>query len=194
MSNTALGSEETPVSEDNDDIKVLRPHNKLRNIHDLRTLLVIAAEGCLKVPEDLKTFTEGNPRVNVRYTSKLPLVNYDKHPPVDAIALVCKVYCQDSLNLIERCIPLIDVRYFAGKCFLLAVSDVEYCEEDTVAIYTLAEKYNLPLHFTVKKKGAHKDTHVALEVPSHLLSIYCPPVGCNVSTSLILAAMSDPLL
>ncbi|GFR73022.1 hypothetical protein ElyMa_000394400 [Elysia marginata] len=93
MNNEGQTSSENSTIESND--KILRPHNKLRNIYDLRTLLVIAAEGCLKLPHDLKTFTEGDPKVNVLYTSKLPLMNYDKHPPVEAIALVCKVYCQD---------------------------------------------------------------------------------------------------
>ncbi|RUS77901.1 hypothetical protein EGW08_014332 [Elysia chlorotica] len=178
-----------------DDGKILRPHNDLRNIYEMRTLLVIAAEGSLKVPDDLRTFTEGDPRVNVRYTSKLPLPNFDKHPPVDAIALMIKVFCEDSFITIKKCLPLIDARYFAGKCFILAFSDFEFNEGNIPNICKLAEQYHLPLHYAIKKKGMpQKGVHARLQVPQRLLSIYCPPVGCDVSTATIMAALSQPIL
>ncbi|KAK3785405.1 hypothetical protein RRG08_045626 [Elysia crispata] len=174
--------------------KILRPHNVLRNIYDLQTLLVVAGEGCLKLPEDLRTFTEGEPRVNVRYTSKLPLINFDKHPPVEAIALVCKVYCQDSLITIEKCLPLIDARYFAGKCFILAISDNEFIEDDVTDIKKVADRYHLPLHYAIKRKAPQKGVPARLQIPHRLLSIYCPPVTCDVSTSTFQAAISQPLV
>ncbi|GFR73015.1 hypothetical protein ElyMa_000394100 [Elysia marginata] len=98
-------------------------------------------------------------------------------------------------DLIEKCIPLIDVQYFAGKCFILAFSDHDFCEEDALDISKLAEKYQLPLHYVVKRKAhQQRDVYVPLEVPHRLLSIYCPPVGCDVSTSTVLAAMTYPLI
>ncbi|GFO08701.1 centromere protein m [Plakobranchus ocellatus] len=146
------GSGNDSENDNNISRKILRPYNTLRNIHDQRTLLVIAAEGCLNLPHDLKSFTEGDPAVNVRYTARLPLPNHDKHPPIDAIALVYQVFNQDSLSTIERSIPLIDVRYFTGKCFIVVFSDIEFHEDDTKDIEKLANSYLLPLHYAHKIK------------------------------------------
>ncbi|XP_005102654.1 uncharacterized protein LOC101852337 [Aplysia californica] len=164
--------------------KIIRPHHVLRNIYSPQTLLVVASEGCLTVPDDLKTFTEGDNGVLVRYTKSLPLESGNKSAPIDAIALVYKVFSGDSLKTIKDSLPFIDVRYFLGKCFILVVSGEDFCPKDTYEIEQFASQYHLPIHFASLIKGSGQSRPV-LQVPSHLLSVYCPPVGCDVSRLII---------
>ncbi|CAG5135756.1 unnamed protein product [Candidula unifasciata] len=114
--------------------KFLRPFHSIRNIYEPRTILVLAAENCLNVPEDLKTFTEGDNGVHVRFTTKLPLPNPGAHPPIDVVVLVYKVFNKDSLKTIKDSIRYIDVRYLVGKCFILATSESRWKRTGSTAV------------------------------------------------------------
>uniref|UniRef100_A0A0B7B3U0 Centromere protein M n=1 Tax=Arion vulgaris TaxID=1028688 RepID=A0A0B7B3U0_9EUPU len=170
-------------------LKILRPFNALRHLYSPRTILVICSENCLNIPEDLKTFTEGDNGVHVHFTTKLPIQNYDKHPAVDAVVLVYKVFNQNSLKTIRDSIPYIDVRYLVGKCFILVTSDAEFHQTDVYEIETLANSYMLPIHYISKVKNPDGRDPPRLQIPSSLMSIYCPPVGSDVNSLIINAAV-----
>lgn len=175
---------------DSRSIKLLRPFQSIRNIYDPRTILVIAAENCLNVPEDLKTFTEGGNGVQVRFTTKLPLSNPDAHPPIDAVVLVYKVFNKDSLKTIRDSIGYIDVCFLVGKCFILATSDFEFSLADVYEIETFASSYQLPIHYVSKMRKPDGKGLARLQLPSSLMSVYCPPIGSDVNSLIINAAIS----
>ncbi|BFZ18394.1 hypothetical protein BsWGS_21433 [Bradybaena similaris] len=191
MDFSLVSANATPQSEsEGHSMKILRPFNEPRNIYKPRTLLVIASENCLNVPEDLKTFTEGENGVHVRFATKLPLSSHDNHPPIDAVALVYKVFKKDSLKAIKDSIRYIDVRFLVGKCFILAISDVEHSLADMYEIETFASNYQLPIHYVSKVKNLDEKGDARLQIPSSLMSIYCPPIGSDVSSLIISAAMA----
>ncbi|XP_059177428.1 uncharacterized protein LOC131956837 [Physella acuta] len=169
--------------------KILRPYSFLRNIHIPRTVLVIASEQCLSVPQDLKTFTEGDNGVHVYYTKKLPLSN-NINLPIESIVLVYKIFDRDSLKAIKDSLPYIDVRYLVGKCFILVTSDKEFCSGDTEEIENFASSYHLPIHFVSKTQDAGSDGKPRLQIPSNLMAIYCPPVGSDVNSLIINATIA----
>merc|ERR1711915_798096 len=113
------------------------------------TLLVIASEGTLRVPQDLAMFTKGDNRVLVHHTKGLPF-DHNKNIRVDAIALVYKLFKKDSLIAIKESLPYIDVSFFAGKCFILVTSAEQFCPGDTSEIKEFAQSLCLPIHFVSK--------------------------------------------
>ncbi|CAL1534845.1 unnamed protein product [Lymnaea stagnalis] len=176
-------SNSSSVSED---VTILRPHNTIRNLYGPRTALVIAHEHCLRIPDDLKTFTEGEHGVNVRYTKKLPLKNTN-HPPIDAIVMVYKIGDKDSFNTIKQSLPLVDIKYLLSQCFILVVSDGDVFGGDLKEIENFSRLYHLPFHCAYRRKDPEGKGLQRLQIPSNLMSIYCPPAGSDVNPFVIAA-------
>ncbi|KAK0054137.1 centromere protein M isoform X1 [Biomphalaria pfeifferi] len=166
--------------------KIVRPYHALRNLHGHRTVLVVASETTLNIPDDLKTFTEGENGVSVHFTKKLPLAN-SRHPPIDVIVLVYKVFHKDSFQTIKDSLPYIDIQYMIGKCFILVTSDSKFCRTDVAEIEDFAGAYCLPIHFVLKEKD--REGVQRLQIPSNLMALYCPRSGKDTNSLLANATL-----
>ncbi|KAH9525517.1 hypothetical protein Btru_001609 [Bulinus truncatus] len=182
-------NEISSVKENNQDqlvSKILRPYNALRNLYGPRTALIIASEQSLRVPDDLKTFTDGENGVNVHYTKKLPLVN-SRHPPIDVIVFIYKVFDQDSFKTIKDSLPYIDIQYLVGKCIILVTHENEFCRSDLTEIETFAGTYGLPIYFATKQMDS--SGRKRLQIPTNLMALYCPRNGRDVNSLLANATL-----
>ncbi|XP_076453222.1 centromere protein M-like [Babylonia areolata] len=139
---------------------VLPLHSVLPNRQEASVLLV-GAEGTSK--HDLSLAMLKLPvhfSLQIRTTSSLPLPeeNAASRPRIDFICFLINMTDRDSIQVVEKSLPLVDVRYFLGRACLVVTGAHSHKRMTNVEQVTaLADSYHLPLVFGEIKVEKEKD-------------------------------------
>ncbi|KAK7485418.1 hypothetical protein BaRGS_00018099 [Batillaria attramentaria] len=142
------------------DDRTLTPYNVLPNRQEA-SLLVVGAEGVgkhdlslavLKIPVQFS--------LQIRTASSLPLPteNADLRPRIDFICFIMSMTDRESIQVVEKSLSLVDVKYFLGRACLVVTGVHSHKKmTDLDQVTALADSFNLPLVFGEVKSEKERD-------------------------------------
>ncbi|KAL8610834.1 hypothetical protein ACOMHN_056689 [Nucella lapillus] len=129
---------------------VLPLHNVLPNRQEA-SVLVVGAEGTSKHELSLAMLKlPVHFSLQIHTTSSLPLPeeNAASRPRIDFICFVINMIDRDSIQVVERALSLVDVKYFLGRACLVVTGARSHKKmTDVEQMTALADSYHLPLVF-----------------------------------------------
>ncbi|KAK7088257.1 centromere protein M-like isoform X2 [Littorina saxatilis] len=98
--------------------------------------------------------------LQIRTASSLPLPeeNADTRPRIDFICFLINMADRDSIQVVEKSLSLVDIRYFLGRaCLLVGGAHSHKRMTDIEQVTALSDSYNLPLVFGDIKVEKERD-------------------------------------
>lgn len=140
--------------------KLLRPNTALPNRQEA-SILVLGAEGTNKHDLSLtmlKLPVQFSLQIRTAIGLPLPEENAETRPRIDFICFLIDLTDRDSLQVLEKSLTLVDVKFFLGKACLV-VSGAQSRRRMTAIdqVKALADSFHLPLLFGETKVEKERD-------------------------------------